>query len=341
MMRATVLRGPMDLCVETFPLPQAAPGQVVLRVKAVGVCPSGLKLIREPERMPEAFWRAPGAPGHEVAAEVAAIGPGVAGFAVGDRVAPTGGPTCGSCHFCRRGLFRFCERQDFAVIQFMGFAEYMVCRADALVRVPAGVDDEAATFAEPLACCVASLDKCALHPGDDLVVLGAGTMGLLHVQLARALGVRVLVVEPDERRRAFALTMGAAHALREGALVVEEVKALTGGRGAAAVVVAAGSAQAVERAVEFAGPGAAVMLFSGVWPRATVALDPNLIHYRQIVLTGSVGGLMVDFERALALLAGGRLEVRPLVTARFPLADVMAAHREHAAATGYKVLVIP
>lgn len=340
-MQAAVLRGVMDMRVETFPMPQAAPGRVVLRIKAVGVCPSGLKLLKDPSRMPASFWNVPGVPGHETAAKIVAVGPGVTGYAVGDRVAPTGGPTCGRCHYCRRGLFRFCERQDFSKIDYMSFAEYMACDADALVRIPDSLSDEEASFAEPLACCVASVEKCSLRVGDDVVVIGAGTMGLLHVQLVRAAGARPIVVEPNKRRRASAMDMGAAESLPAGKDATARIQDLTGGRGAAAVIVAVGAAQAIESAFHFVAPGGTLMLFAGTWPPGTIAIDPNLIHYHQINVTGSVGGLMIDFERALALMASGAVNIKPLITARYPLDEVMQAHRELEAGTGYKVLVIP
>jgi L-iditol 2-dehydrogenase len=340
-MQATILHGPMDLRLEAWPMPKATPGRVVLRVKVVGVCPSGLKMLKDPSRVPIALRHVPGMPGHETAAEIVSVGPGVSAFAVGDRVAPTGGPTCGRCHYCRRGLFRFCERRDFSDIDYMSFAQFMACDADALVRIPGTVSDEEASFAEPLACCIASLEKCSVQAGDDVVVIGAGTMGLLHLQLAQAVGARVIAVEPDERRRSFALKMGAAASIYPDQNTARQVRELTGGRGATAVIVAVGSVPAVESAFELVGPGGTVMLFAGTWPPATIALDPNKIHYPQISVTGSVGGLMVDFERAMALLASQAIEVNPLITARFPLSEIMEAHRTHEAATGYKVLVIP
>jgi L-iditol 2-dehydrogenase len=188
---------------------------------------------------------------------------------------------------------------------------------------------------------VASIAKCAIQAGDDVVVIGAGTMGLLHMQLALAASATPIVVEPDARRRGFALEQGAAASLPPGPDCGPQVKSLTGGRGAAAVIVAVGTAAAIESAFDFVAPGGTVMLFAGTWPQAMLTLDPNRIHYGQLNVTGSVGGLLVDFEQALALMAAGSVQVEPLITARFPLQAIMQAHQAHEAATGYKVLVLP
>lgn len=340
-MMATRFYGSMDLRVEAFPMPTATAGRVVLRIKAVGVCPSGLKMLKDASRVPEAFRRVPGFPGHETAAEVVEVGEGVTEFKPADRVVPSAGPTCGHCHACRRGRFRFCEQQDFDKADFMSFAEYMACDAEDLLPIPDNLQDEQAAFCEPLACCVASMEKCALQPGDNVVILGAGTMGLLHLQLARAHGGKVIVLEQDEGRRAFAAKMGAHAALLADQAALSKVKALTGGRGAAAVIITAGSAQAIEQGFHHVAPGGTLMLFAGTWPATSIELDPNLIHYRQIQVTGSVGGLMVDFERALTLLAHGLVDVGPLISARYPLNKVLEAHRASESLSAYKVLVIP
>lgn len=226
-------------------------------------------------------------------------------------------------------------------MDYMSFAEYMACDADELLPIPDNLEDEQAAFAEPLACCVASMEKCAVRPGDDVVIFGAGTMGLLHLQLARAFGGRVIVLERDEMRCAFAAEMGASASLIADADALSRVKALTGGRGAAAVIITTGSGQAIEQGFHYVAPGGTLMLFAGTWPATTIELDPNLIHYRQMQVTGSVGGLMVDFERALTLLAQGLVDVRPLISARYPLNEVLEAHQASESLTTYKVMVIP
>lgn len=341
MMRGSRFRGAMDMQIEEMPTPRATRGKVILRIKAVGVCPSSVKMLHDPSRIPGSLKDVPGFPGHETAAEVVEVGEGVSHVKIGDRVVPTSGPTCGHCHYCRRGLPRFCQEQDFSSIEMMSFVEYMACSARDLLPIPDSVDDEQASLAEPLGCCVASIQKCSLEPGDDVVVVGAGTMGILHVQLVRAIGARPIVVETDGGRLSFATEIGSCPGVIADEHTPGRIRDLTGGRGATAVIIAAGSAKAIESAFDYVGPGGTVMLFAGTWPPAQLSLDPNLVHYRQINVTGSVGALMVDYERALALMASGAVAVKPLITHRFPLSEVSKAHQTTLDRKGLKVVVVP
>jgi L-iditol 2-dehydrogenase len=339
-MRAAKLYGPMDLRLEEFPIPDLKPGQVLIKVTAVGVCPSGLKMLKDPSRIEPAFWEIPGFPGHETAGEVVQLGLNVKNFSLGDRVVPTAGPTCGSCRACRRGQFRFCENQDISAIESMSFSEYMVCDAEALLQIPKSLDDEQASFAEPLGCCIASVESCSVAPGDFAVVLGAGTMGLLHLQILHSLGARVGIIEPDPSRREIAAELGAEIYLAPEQ-AKEGVNRWTANRGADTVIVAAGSVDAVKGGLELVADGGTVMLFAGIWPPTKIEIDPNEIHYRQFNLTGSVGALMVDFERALALLESGAVQVGAIISERYPLTAVLEAHYASERLDTYKVIVRP
>jgi L-iditol 2-dehydrogenase len=340
-MRATKLMGPMDLSIETLPIPEITEGSVLLGISAVGVCPSGLKMLKDPSRIDEVFWDIPGFPGHETAAEVVEVGPGVEGLVPGDHVVPTGPPACGQCHFCRRGQLRFCKEKDFSKIENMSFADYMLCDAASLLPIAEGLGDEEACFAEPLACCVASVEKCSVRAGDTVIVVGAGTMGLLHVQILRSLGARPIVIEPNKNRRTFALEMGANLSLHPDPRAKDQIKEMTHGRGADAVIVTVGAAEAIQSAFDLVGPGGTLMFFAGTWPPTSVNLDPNLIHYQQMNVTGTVGTTAYDFERALALMAHGSVDVKPLISGRYPLQEIIQAHRASEELSTYKILVKP
>lgn len=340
LMKATKLYGAMDLRLDEFPIPALKPRQVLLKVNAIGICSSGLKMLKDPERIEKAFWDIPGFPGHETSAEVINIGAEVDRFTMGDRVVPTGGPTCGYCISCRKGAFRFCENQDFGSIEYMSFGEYMIANVDTLLPIPAGLSDEGASFAEPLGCCIASVEKCSLNPGDFAAIIGAGTMGLLHLQLFLSMGARVLVVEPDEGRREFARIQGADLSV-EPDEAKDTILDHTNGRGAQAVVIAAGVGKAVELGFDLVFSGGTLMLFAGIWPSTTIQIDPNLIHYKQINVTGSVGALMIDFEKALALMNNGAVDVAPMISETYPLDEIMEAHRASERSDTYKVIVKP
>lgn len=339
-MHAAKLYGPMDLRLDQFPIPDLKPGQVLIKVTAVGVCPSGLKMLKGPSRIEPVFWEIPGFPGHETAGEIVQLGPDVEHFSVGERIVPTAGPTCGSCRACRRGHFRFCENQDFAAIQSMSFSDYMVCDAEALLLIPDSMSDEQASFAEPLGCCIASVNSCSVEPGDFIVVLGAGTMGLLHLQILRSLGAHVGIVDPDQARREMAAEFGAEICLAPP-MAKERIHEWTADRGADVVIVAAGAPTAVEGSLELVADGGTLMLFAGIWPSTKIEIDPNDIHYRQFKLTGSVGALMVDFERALALMKSGAVQVDKIISERYPLTAVLEAHYASERMDTYKVIVRP
>jgi threonine dehydrogenase-like Zn-dependent dehydrogenase len=202
------------------------------------------------------------------------------------------------------------------------------------------LSDEEASFAEPLGCCIASVEKCSLDPGGVAAIIGAGTMGLLHLQLFLGMGARVLVVEPDEGRRDFAQMQGADLRV-EPAEAKDAILDHTNGRGAQTVVIAAGTGRAVELGFDLVSSGGTLMLFAGIWPATTIQLDPNLIHYKQINVTGSVGALMVDFEKALALMNNGAVDVASLISETFPLDEIMEAHRASERNDTYKVIVKP
>jgi L-iditol 2-dehydrogenase len=340
-MKAAILTAPMEFEIRDFPIPQPGVGQVVIRVKASGVCPSGLKLIKQPQRMPDEFWQIPGAPGHEVSAEVVEISKEVIKWSTGDRIVVTGGPTCGKCHYCLRGQFRFCENRVFTNMSHMGFSEYMACSEDELVAIPDGVSDEEASLAEPLACVVGSVEKCHIKAGDTVAVVGCGVMGQLHIQIMNALGARVIAIDIDENRRAFGVKSGALQHSPPGKAADELVKEISDGRGAETVIVAAGTPEAAESAFPLVGPGGTILFFAGIWPADMISIDPNFIHYQQINITGSVGGMVADFQRALAWISSNRINVQSLITGRFSLEEIIEAHKICEKGIGYKNLIIP
>jgi L-iditol 2-dehydrogenase len=223
----------------------------------------------------------------------------------------------------------------------MGFSEFMACTEEELVAIPDGVSEEDASLAEPIACVVGSIEKCHIQADDIVVVIGCGVMGQLHIQLTHSLGAKVIAIDMDESRRAFAVKSGALQQSPPGKATNELVKELSQGRGADVVIVAAGAIAAVESAFSLIGPGGTILFFAGIWPADVISIDPNFIHYQQINITGSVGGMVVDFQRALAWMAGNRLDVQSLVTARFPLIELNEAHNVCEKGIGYKNLIIP
>jgi L-iditol 2-dehydrogenase len=334
-MRAAMLHGPRDLRVESVARPEGADDQVLIRVHNCGVCPSDVRGYTG-ERGGGHY---PRTLGHEWAGEVVAVGGDVDGFAAGDRVVPEWRVVCGECYYCRRGIFNYCRNLIRGKLRG-GFVEYGVAPASNLRKIPDHVPMRAACFCEPLACCLNGIARNNIRPGDDVVVVGAGQIGLMHLQLARNLGARVIACDPIEARLEKARELGADDVVcpgREDAIA--RVHALTEGRGANAVIVAVGAPPAIDLGLQVAGICGSVNLFAGTYPPATLALDPNLIHYKQLSVVGSHDFTPHDFTTALKLIATGRVRVEPLISHEFPLDRLREAFDMVTERQGLKLMI--
>ncbi len=334
-MRAAMIHGPGDLRIDEVPQPEPGAGQVLIRIRACGVCPSDVRSYTG-ERKSAHY---PRSVGHEWCGDVVALGEGVEGFSVGDRVAPDWRVICGRCYYCRRGIFNYCQNLAHGRVRG-GFAEYGVAPTTNLRQIPDNVSYHAACFSEPLACCQNGIKKNEIRFGDDIVIVGAGQIGLMHLQLARHLGGRVIVCDTIEDRLRKAKELG-AHETVNGASedAAARILALTEGRGANAVVVAVGAPPAIELGLKVAGICASVNLFAGTYPPATLPLDPNLVHYKQLSVVGSHDFTPHDFTAALKLLAAGVVKVEPLISHVLPLEETERAFRMVAERQGLKLMV--
>src|SRR4029453_4936801 len=205
--KAAVYRGAAGLAAEDWPRPAIGPGEALLRLKGCGLCGSDIAKLGDPAtKIPAVF-------GHEVVGEVTALGAGVSGFAVGDRVVAAHPLPCGVCHYCRRGSESMCAAFKASNLDPGGFAEYVRVPEPnvrhAMFRVPPHVGDVAASFVEPLACCVRAVRRTGIRPGDTAVVVGLGSIGCLFVQLLKRAGAAVVGCDTLADRVALARRLGA------------------------------------------------------------------------------------------------------------------------------------
>ena len=323
-MRVAVAHDVDDIRLEERPDPVPGPGDAVVRVRACGVC-SGDALAWYVRR------KLPSVLGHEPVGVVEAVGAGVRWPRVGDRIFLHHHVPCGTCHVCRRGHTTQCAAFAATALDPGGFAELTRVPAANLagdtLAIPDGVSDAAATLLEPLACCARALHKLPRRPGDSLLVIGLGAMGMLNVALARHLGVAtILASDFVPWRRAQALRFGAHAALDPRAEdVPARVRALTGGRGADHVIVGPGGAKALAAGLDCAAKGGTVLAFTDspateVWP-----LEPARLYKSEITLTASYSCGPADTRVARRLLAEGAIPADDLVTHRFPLDGLAAA----------------
>jgi L-iditol 2-dehydrogenase len=345
-MRAVLLRGIEDVTVTDVPDPQLAGPGLLLRVETCAVCGTDVKMFHHGY----AAARLPLVPGHELAATIERIEGSFPGLREGMRVAVAPNIPCGVCHFCRRGEQTACDRlETIGVHRNGGFAEYLVLPAQAVTEgcvfpIPVGVANEEAALIDPASCVVNACELSRMKPGDTVVVLGAGPAGCLSIEVSRAFGAMKTILVQRSRRRleqaSFATPSVSVDSSAEDAVV--RVREETGDRGADVVIVACGSAEAQEQAVQMVAKRGSVNLFGGL-PKGSPSprLDANLIHYKESFLVGTHGGSNRHCGIALGMIADGRIRAKEYVSRRMPLSDYRAALGVAEEKSGLKVFVSP
>jgi len=328
------------LRVARRPAPEPGPGEARIALACCGVC--GTDLFKLANRTVAAGTVL----GHELVGRVETLGPGVDSLAVGDRVVVTHHVACGSCPLCRRGADTQCPTFRENLLVPGGYGELVVVRPRAVVaawRVPEGVADDAAVFLEPAACVLRGVDRAVLPAGEGCaVVLGAGSMGLLHLLVLRSAcpGVEVVVSDPQGERRALALALGATAAVEPDGLAASVVE-VSGGVGADAVFDTVGGSGPLRQGLAVARPGGTVVLFAhaGAGEPAGFELNPFFKSEQRVVATYS-GGLG-EQRRVADLIGRGALDPSPLVSHRLRFErcqEAIALARER---RGLKVLLEP
>jgi L-iditol 2-dehydrogenase len=342
-MKAAILYGPRDFRVEQVEAPKVGDRGVLIQVKVCGICPSDVRTYTG-DKANVAY---PQRPGHEWVGEVLETGPAVSRFKAGDRVGAFVQVVCGMCQNCQRGLSNMCLTrrspdgdERLPSTRPGGYAEVGWAVPEALEHIPDGMPYEVAVFAEPLACCLNGINRTPISPGDTVAIIGLGPIGLLLSQLARLRGARVIGLDLIPERLALAKELGASDALLASQPgIAGQVLDLTAGWGAEATIVAVGSPQAEQLAFDLVGEGGCVNFFAGTYPSTTVSVDPNVIHYKQLWVTGSYHFTPDGFRAALKLLDRGAVQVIPLISHRLPLEDVAEGFEIVANRRGRKVLI--
>ncbi|GAA1256212.1 zinc-dependent dehydrogenase [Sphaerisporangium rubeum] len=346
-MKVARFHAPGDIRVEDAPEPAPGPGDVKIRVRNCSTCGTDVKIFKHGHH----HIRPPRVMGHEIAGEIVETGAEVTGWTPGDRVQVIAAIPCGRCEECLRGRLTVCPDQESMGYHYDGgFAEYMVVPAkvlavDGLNRVPDGVGFAEASVAEPLACVLNGQELARVGEGDDVVVLGAGPIGCLHVRLARSRGAgRVVLADLNPERLAMAAELVRPDATigGPGVDVVDEVLKLTGGRGADVVITAAASGAAQEQAVQMTARQGRISFFGGL-PKDNpfIRLDSNLVHYRELTIVGANGSSPRHNAEALGLIASGAVPVADLITHRIPLTEVLDGIDTVARGVAIKVTVEP
>jgi L-iditol 2-dehydrogenase len=343
--RALVYHGPDDLRVEDRPVRDPGRGEALLRVRACGICGTDLRIASGAHRAyPEGTVRVPG---HEIAGTLAAVGDGV-DLAEGATafVAPNVG--CGQCPPCRAGRINLCRTpRALGITDDGGFAEFVLLDEQLIeqgnVLIADGeLDAGALALVEPLACALRGSTACGIEAEDLVVIAGAGPVGLMHLQLARLRRPRAVIVsEPSAARRKEAARFGADVTV-EPAGLAQAVAENSDGLGADVIVTAAPAPAAQRQALELAAAGARINFFGGLpRDRSRVELDANLIHYRELVVTGTTANTTDDCRAALELVMSGAVDTASLIGSRQPLDEAAAAFDAARSGELMKVVVEP
>ncbi len=331
--KTAVFTGPKQIEIQEVDLPSLKPDQILVKVRAVGLCTWEQRFYRGTD--PSSY---PFRGGHEVSGELVKVGPEAKTTAEpGDVVCLALTTRCGTCYYCRRGLDNFCVySNDTAPGQIWGpagLSEYVVAEDYQVYRANPELSFEALALAEPVACVVRSANTPPLEFGDVVIVQGVGIMGLLHVQLLKQQGVQVIVAEPDPARRETALAMGADFALDpRSSDFLPFVQDQTQMIGVQAVFFTGGGGPAIEQGLALLAKGGWLCLYGSVYPKGTIGIDPNEIHYRELFFTGTFSHTRASFRQAVAAISAGLVDLSPFISARVPFLQV-----EH----GFELAITP
>ncbi len=325
-MLAAVYHGPKDLRVEARPVPLIGPRELLLKTDSASLCATDFRIFDGSHRM-----YGPGTirvPGHETVGTIAELGQDVSGFAIGQRVFIAPNVGCGRCRQCLGGRNNLCANYDaFGITLDGAFAEFMKVTAPAIeqgnvIPLPPDVDSASAALSEPLACVLRGQDAVNVGENDVVLILGAGPIGLIHVLLARSRGARRIVISdqiPERLEKALAFGAGrAVNFLREDVegVVAEETR----GEGADVVIVAAPVHKAQEQAPRLAAIGGRINLFAGLpKEQPTIELNSNMVHYKELMITGTTACSTRDCHRAVELVTSENIDLSGLISERLPL----------------------
>ena len=330
-MQAIVYHANKDLRLEDIPEPVPGPGEVKLRITGTSICATD---IEEWQYGP--LWVQHGSPnamtgkqtplvlGHETAGTVAELGQGVDNVSVGERVAINTVLTCGTCFWCQRGQQAVCP--NMAVAGFMadgGLAEFMVWPAEKLVPMPDSISDAEGPLLEPATVAVHGVRRSGVRPGDNVAIVGCGTVGLLTIQAFKAAGARVVGLDVREQSLALAKELGADEVLSSSdeANASAELLALTGGIGPDIVVETAGAKETPRIAIEWTRRGGTTLLL-GIYS-TTPEVNFNNVVGPELTIIGSVATSPGDLEAAVELVSQGKINLKPLISEVVPLSRAM------------------
>lgn len=313
-MKSAVFYGKHDMRVEESPMPKVGAEDVLIQVKACGICGTDVHIYEGDKGAAEVT--PPTILGHEFSGVVAEVGSAVTNVKVGDRVCIDPNCYCGTCDFCRNGIAHYCtDMIGYGTTVNGGFAEYCSVNQRQVYKLGDHTTFEQGAMTEPVACCLHGMDMCNIHPGSSVVIIGGGMIGLLMLQLARLAGAaRTALLEPVASKREVAKKLGADICIDP---IHEDVKAALTAAGMTwvnTVIECVGRTSTIEQAIDIVGNKGTVMMFGLTKPDDTISLKPFEVFQKEIELKASYINPYTQ-KRALELIDSGRLDVSSMIYA--------------------------
>ncbi|HAE61421.1 MAG TPA: alcohol dehydrogenase [Eubacteriaceae bacterium] len=317
-MKAVVLVDKKKMEIQDVQTPVPKDDEVLLKIRASGICTNDIRDYLGSK------YSLPRIGGHEYSGEIVALGKDVDinQFSVGQRAVSYIIPACGECHYCRMDKQNLCEKaptskiffSDEGISGYGGFAEYITIKSRDVYTLPDNISFETAAFAEPVACVLNSLNHAKIEIGDDVVVIGGGAMGQLHVMLAKMRGARVILSEPDEKRRELAKTYGCDIVFNPFVSdPVEFIAESTKSKGADVVFNTTSNPIVAEQAVKMTGPSGRCIMFSSIHPNEPISVDAGYVHSKETIITGSVSPTIKSFNQAVNIISKDMIDVSRLI----------------------------
>lgn len=344
-MQALRMFGPGDVRVVQVPVPDIGDHEVLVKVKSVGICGTDLRIIRN--GITGVGPQTPRTLGHEIGGIIAEVGRSVKNYRKGMRVGIAPNFGCGICDCCIRGDQHLCARYEALGIQMDGgFAEYVripeqAVRFGNLVELPETISFDAAAINEPLSCVYNGIIQCPIAVGDDVLIIGAGPIGMMYAQMAKMCGAaRVILTNRSPERLAIAKRIDDSFLTAPTEEIREQIGQWTDGRGVDVCVTANASPEAQQLAVELVGLNGKINFFGGL-PKASeqVTLNTNAIHYKQLSVTGSTKANNHHFRKTLQFIGSGILKAELLVSAKYAIGQAEEAIQYAMSSLGVKTLI--
>lgn len=336
-MKSAIYMGPGIINLEEVNKPVINANEYLIEVLCSGLCGTDIKTYKQGHHM----FVPPTVLGHEFCGKIVEAGENVDSTLIGKKIVCAPYVSCGHCEMCQKGLEELC----FNKIGTSGsFTEFLIIDTEVAKKGMVVLEDNAnvleMSLAEPLACILNSIRKSNIQAGQNVLVMGAGPMGLIHVEVLKDFGCdTILVTEFNQNRTNIAKEMGAIVINPSVENVKDKIDEYTKHNGVDHIIVCVGLSSAVEEAFQYANNGTVINVFGGLKSGSMIQIDPNLIHYNNVTLVGSFGFTPTDFKLAARLLENGKVSLTKIITNTYKLSEIREAFENSSSPDVIKILV--